>query len=131
MTNDVANERTTILAVYTTRRDAEMAQEHLENSGHRAFIRADDAGGMHPQLQQPHGVKLVVLESVVDEARALLDTAGLLPDRHERADAPPADTDEEADLTFSMDDSIFSATGTAYLVVFFLMVVAIVAGLVL
>jgi hypothetical protein len=79
MTEDLSAEATTIIATYSSRRDAEMAQDHLDGEGLRAFIRADDAGGMHPQLQQSHGVKLVVLQRAAPDAYDLLDDAGLLP----------------------------------------------------
>ncbi len=91
MTEDLSAEATTIIATYSSRRDAEMAQDHLDGEGLRAFIRADDAGGMHPQLQQSHGVKLVVLQQAAQSAFDVLEQAGLLPDDAFRPpDADPA-----------------------------------------
>jgi len=124
MIDDAAHEESTIVATYTTRRDAEMAQDRLRDAGIQAIITADDAGGMHPQLQLPHGVKLVALDREADRAHALLQDAGLLPS--EGAETSPTDwPDDEADpdteaesLTFSMDRPIFSATGIVYLVAF-------------
>lgn len=137
MTDDVRTEETTIVATYTTRRDAEMAQERLDEAGIQAFISADDAGGMHPQLQRPHGVKLVVLGREAEFAHSTLEDAGLLPAGREGSsadeemsadDALTPEEPEEAsseNLTFSMDRTMFSATGIGYLVVFGLMVLGL------
>jgi len=54
MSNGSSEERT-VFAVYSTRRAAEVAQEHLKDEDIEAFVQSDDAGGMHPQLQRPHG----------------------------------------------------------------------------
>jgi len=88
MTNVPDSEETTILATYVTRRDAEMARDYLEEAGVRTFVRADDAGGLHPQLQRPHGVQLVGMSGATQRARALLDEADLLPDDELEAPAP-------------------------------------------
>jgi len=45
MIDNLSSEKTAILAVYSTRRDAEMAQDRLDEAGIQAFIAADDAGG--------------------------------------------------------------------------------------
>ena len=116
-----------------------MAKERLEASGMESFVLSDDAGGMHPQLQRPHGVKLIVLEREADRARDMLREAGLLPSEAEAHESPgnaveapsPSASADSADLTFSMDRSVFSATGIAYLVVFVLMVGGILVGLAL
>jgi len=79
MSNDRDTERTVVLATYPARRDAERAQQYLEDAGISAFVTADDAGGMHPQLQRPHGVKLRVLEGAAAEAEERLADGGLLP----------------------------------------------------
>jgi hypothetical protein len=73
-------EKTTVLATYTTRRDAEMARDYLADADLQSFVKTDDAGGMHPQLQRPHGVKLVGMSGTAQRARSLLEEAGLLPD---------------------------------------------------
>jgi hypothetical protein len=57
-----AAERTTVIATYSSRRDAEIARDRLEDERIESFVAADDAGGMHPQLQQTQGVDLVVLD---------------------------------------------------------------------
>jgi hypothetical protein len=80
MTSVPDTEKTAILATYTTRRDAEMARDCLADADIQSFVKSDDAGGMHPQLQRPHGVKLVGMSGTVERARSILEDAGLLPD---------------------------------------------------
>lgn len=130
MVDDLSTEKTAILAVYSTRRDAEMAQDRLDEEGVQAFITADDAGGMHPQLQQPHGVKLVVLDRAVQYARDVLDDACLLP-RHRE---PSAETDDEQDpeheapdedLTFSTERSLFITAAIVIMVVLGLIILGL------
>ncbi len=125
MTENAASEESRIVATYTTRRDAEMAQDRLQEDGIQAIITADDAGGMHPQLQLPHGVKLVALGREAERAHSILQDAGLLPP--ETAESSPSDgpddraeqsTEASESLTFSMEQPLFSATGIAYLVAF-------------
>src|SRR6056297_3226797 len=76
---DPAKERTTVLATYPTRRDAEMAKDRLKSAGYGAFITADDAGGMHVEMQLTNGVKLIGLQGEAEDALALLDDAEMLP----------------------------------------------------
>ena len=78
MKNLLSTEETTIVEVYSSRRDAEIALEYLKDEGMDAFISADDAGGLHPQLQQTHGVKLLMLASEATKAREKLGGARLL-----------------------------------------------------
>lgn len=118
MTEDLSSEATTIIATYSSRRDAEMAQDHLDGEDIRAFIRADDAGGMHPQLQQPHGVKLVVLQRAAQYAYDVLDDAGLLPDDAHR----PPDFDPESG---SSSDSRPPSTAFTIAVAAFVVVVTV------
>lgn len=125
MIDDTASQETTIVATYSTRRDAEMAQERLDETGIEAFIRADDAGGMHPQLQLPHGVQLVTLEREVDRTHAVLRDAGLLPSRPGLGHDDETTSTEPSNLTFTSDRPLFSATGIAYLVVFALLVLGL------
>ncbi|MFB6248449.1 MAG: hypothetical protein ABEL97_07760 [Salinibacter sp.] len=89
MTQTPPPEETAIFATYTTRRDAEVARDYLDDAGIRTFVRADDAGGMHPQLQRAHGVKLVGMRGAAPRAREMLAGADLLPDDGERAASPP------------------------------------------
>ena len=80
MSNPLDTEETTVLATYPTRRDAEMARDYLADADVQTFVSSDDAGGMHPQMQRPHGVKLVGLRGTAQRARSLLDEADLLPE---------------------------------------------------
>ena len=89
MPNARNTEETTVLATYSARRTAEMARDYLADADIRAFVSADDAGGMHPQMQRPHGVKLVVLRGAAEQARSRLDDADLLPANNEGR--PPTD----------------------------------------
>jgi hypothetical protein len=97
MTNARDTEETTVLATYSSRRDAEMARDYLADADVRAFVSSDDAGGMHPQMQRPHGVKLVGMSGSAQRARSLLDEAGLLPAGDDDRTAPPADATPAAE----------------------------------
>lgn len=85
-----AQPETVVVAVYSSRQDAEIAQEVLADEDIRASIAADDAGAMHPQLQQTQGVRLAVLDDKAAKARWVLKEADLLPEGsapdHEHAD---------------------------------------------
>jgi hypothetical protein len=122
-----ANDKTTIVAMYGTRRDAEMARDQLDDEGIRALITADDAGGMHPQLQPARGVKLRVLEHQAEAAHAALADAGLLPD-DAGADGSEGEAASE-DLPVALANMPPVTTITAYLMVFGLILLAITAGL--
>lgn len=65
-------DRTTVVKTYSNTAEAEMARDRLDEAGIDAFLRKDDAGGMHPQMQLTQGVKLIVHERDVDEADDLL-----------------------------------------------------------
>lgn len=80
MSPDLSSERSAVLATYSNRRDAEMAVDQLGSEGLEAFLSADDAGGMHPHLQETQGVRVLVLEQDVSEALTVLEGAGLLPE---------------------------------------------------
>lgn len=101
MTNSQSSEETAVLAIYSTRRDAEVAKEYLDDAGIETFVRADDAGGMHPQLQRPHGVKLIGMSSAVQDAHEVLKEADLLPQPVEESEELDRDR-ERADFTFSL-----------------------------
>jgi hypothetical protein len=94
MPSSPASEETTILATYTARRDAEVARDYLDDAGIRAFVRVDDAGGMYPQLQRAHGVKLVGMREGALRAREVLAEAHLLPDEGEEATSAPESAPE-------------------------------------
>lgn len=101
MTDALDAEETVVVATYSTRRDAEMAKDRLAEAEIQSFITADDAGGMHPQMQAPHGVKLLVLQRAAERAHEVLADAALLPESLDPV-APP-DADESGDApTFSM-----------------------------
>lgn len=93
MTNARDTEETTVLATYSARRTAVMARDYLADADIQAFVSSDDAGGMYPQMQRPHGVKLVGMHGTAQRARSLLDNAGLLPEDGEERAAPALDAD--------------------------------------
>ena len=96
MVKDRSSQPSTVIASYWTRRDAEIARDHLEEADISAFISADDAGGMHPELQWSQGVHLVVLEDVARHAHELLQEADLLPGSQEDAGSGTGDSVAEA-----------------------------------
>ena len=102
MSNGRSSEETTVFAIYSTRRDAEVAKEYLQEADIEAFVQSDDAGGMHPQMQRPHGVKLVGMSSAAQDAYEVLNGADLLPQTVEERSEEPREDDEAAALTFSM-----------------------------
>jgi len=108
MTSSRSAENTTILATYSTRRDTEITRDCLEEEGIRSFVSANDAGGVHPQLQRPHGVKLVGMQSAAQDAHEVLEGAGLLPQSGGRAEPRARSQNAEA--------STLSLRGTAGLV---------------
>ena len=108
MSNGRSSEETTVFAIYSTRRDAEIARDCLGEAGIRSFVSADDAGGMHPQLQRPHGVKLVGMQSAARDAHEVLEGAGLPPQSGGRAEPRARSQNAEA--------STLSLRGTAGLV---------------
>jgi hypothetical protein len=123
MAADPRTETSVVVATYAARRDAEMAQDRLDQAGIDAIITADDAGGMHPQMQGPHGVKLSVLESRVETAYDTLDAAGMLPE------AGPEATGADAGAA-SRADEWMHATSWTTLVAYALAVLILVAGLI-
>lgn len=96
MPNGSDSEETTVVATYSARRNAEVARDYLADADIRAFVSSDDAGGMHPQLQRPHGVKLVGMRDTARRARVLLDEASLLPAADD-LDAPAPDAGSEVE----------------------------------
>lgn len=130
MTNARSSEESTVIATYSSRRDAGMAKNRLEEAGIQAFISADDAGGMHPQMQRPHGVKLVGMSSIAPEAREVLEEAGLLPSSGE-ADSPQQRSrpDHPEDLTFSTEQSTFTTGFSVLVAIFIIGLVGAILGL--
>ena len=74
-------EESAVVAIYPSRHLASISQEFLQDNGIETIISADDAGGMHPQLQYTQGVKLLALSSLAYKAHNLLEEAGLLPEK--------------------------------------------------
>lgn len=96
MTRTDPSDETTIIATFSTRRNAEVAREYLADSGIETFVRADDAGGMHPELQRSQGVELVGMTGSATEARTALDEAGLLPEFEPRSPRSPEEDERSA-----------------------------------
>lgn len=90
MTHAPDAEETTVFATYSARRHAEMARDYLADADIQAFVSSDDAGGMHPQMQRPHGVKLVGMRDAAQRARSLLNNADLLPEDGDQTASRPA-----------------------------------------
>lgn len=65
-----------VLKTFDNEAEAEMAQQMLEQSGVRAFIFKDDAGGMEPQLQLTGGVRLMVSRADAERAREVIANLG-------------------------------------------------------
>ena len=70
------SDETVVIKTFSNETDAAMAQQMLTESGVRAFIFKDDAGGMEPQLQLTGGVRLVVNQADVKRAREILQSLG-------------------------------------------------------
>lgn len=123
MTTSRTEERTTVLATFSSRRDAEVAGDYLADTDIRTFVSSDDAGGMHPQMQRPHGVKLVVMEEEAQEARKRLEEADLLPAGDDNAGMPMADSSEAVDGLASTVYGVVLLLGAAAVVLVLLMYV--------
>jgi hypothetical protein len=65
---------TALVAVVTSRTEAELIVGFLRNHGLRAAVAADDAGGQEPQLQL-QGVRVLVAPADEAAARRLLAAA--------------------------------------------------------
>ena len=104
MSNAYDTEQTVVVATYASRRNAEIARDYLIAADIQSFVSADDAGGMHPQLQRPHGVKVITMEEGAEQAHEELASADLLPETTE-ATRPESgeEASEDVSLTFSME----------------------------
>lgn len=91
MDQDLSSQETAVIATFSSRRDAEIAREYLIDEGISAFFSADDAGGMHPELQRSQGVDLLVLDAAAERAVALLEEADLLEGSWEDMDESDPD----------------------------------------
>ena len=80
ITKDLSSEKTTVVATYSNRHNAEVAKGLLQDRNLASFVVADD---VHPPLQLTEGVRLLVLDSKVQEAHEVLDDAAMLPTSEE------------------------------------------------
>jgi hypothetical protein len=65
-------ERAIVLRTFANEFEAEVARLHLDAAGIPSKILTDGLGGVHPHLQFARGVRLVVPESLRDEAEEAL-----------------------------------------------------------
>jgi hypothetical protein len=70
------SDETVVIKTFSNETDAAMTQQMLTESGVRAFIFKDDAGGMEPQLQLTEGVRLVVNRADAERAHEILQSLG-------------------------------------------------------
>ena len=68
------HEEIVVIKIFSNETDAAMAQQVIPESGVRAFISKDDAGGMEPHLQRTTGVRLVVNRVDAERATEILRT---------------------------------------------------------
>ena len=66
------SEKLVAVATYNNATEAELARGRLEAAGIACLIRADDAGGMYPQLQFGRGVRVMVNPADAEAARDIL-----------------------------------------------------------
>jgi len=67
-------EEIVVIKIFSNETDAAMAQQVIQESGMRAFVLKDDAGGMEPHLQRTIGVRLVVNRVDAKRAQEILRT---------------------------------------------------------
>lgn len=115
MTTSPAEEESAIIATYSTRRDAEVARDYLSDAEIQTFVSSDDAGGMHPQMQRPNGVKLIGMSGTAHEARTVLKEADLLPNDDADPEAPDNEAPTAKDVRSSPSGWVF--TGVAITIV--------------
>jgi hypothetical protein len=68
---------------FGSRTEAELARQLLASAGIDAWLRADDAAGLHPELGQVgmyRGITLVVTPDDLDDAREVLASVAAEPD---------------------------------------------------
>jgi hypothetical protein len=66
----------TAIGRFSSRAEAELARGLLDSVGIASYIRADDAGALHPELAQvgeKHGIALMVDPADADAAQELID----------------------------------------------------------
>ena len=121
------SEETKIVAIYSTRHDAEIARSFLEDNGINAFVVADD---VHVPLQLTEGARLVVMQSHAERASEALADVGLTSSgfgadqegffEEEMADermSPPPSSDERRRTLIPPRRSIVASTMVALLIV--------------
>ena len=64
----------TVVRTFSSHEAAQLAASNLEAHGIGCWIKADDCGGMYPNLTAPGGVRLLVRIEDAEEASALLNT---------------------------------------------------------
>lgn len=80
----------TAIGRFSSRAEAELARGMLDSVGIASYVRADDAGTMHPELAQigRHGITLMVDPADADAAQSLLDEVADEPSDWEEPDRP-------------------------------------------
>lgn len=68
----------TVIKIFNTRIEAELAKSLLAANGITSQISADDQGGMQPSLAFSGGVKLTVFEQDADKAIKIIEDSGEL-----------------------------------------------------
>jgi hypothetical protein len=63
-----------VMRVFLNVYDAEVARGALQAAGIDAWVRSDDAGGVHPGMWTARGVQLFVKEEDVARADAVLNS---------------------------------------------------------
>ncbi len=60
------------VATFTNEVEAELAQATLAAAGIESFLKYEDSGGMLPSLQESEGIKVLVDQKNLMEAKAVL-----------------------------------------------------------
>jgi hypothetical protein len=63
-----------VIGTFSDRIEAELARSALEASGVESMVRADDSGGMRPQLAFSNGAEVLVREPDAVRAEEILRT---------------------------------------------------------
>ena len=58
---------------FTSELEAQMARGRLESAGIESLVSSDDCAGLHPHLQGVYGVKLLVFEKDLEQAKEILE----------------------------------------------------------
>ena len=82
-------EKTSEIAAYNTRLEADLVVAKLGEAGIDAFIIADNLGGNFPMMQMiTGGYKVHVLEAMAEEAREIAEADRDVPIEMERSPSP-------------------------------------------